>query len=91
MIYFVVQPAGKSSRLNLKGEDMKEFCDECRDERVRAGYSIRDVARETGYSHQAISAFETGKNLSVNIDVLLWYVRNTDIFRKRRKCGHDDT
>lgn len=85
MNYFVFQSAGKSSRLELKGEEMKTFCEECREEREKAGYSLRDVAKATGYTHQAISAFELGKNLSINIDILLWYVRNTDIFSKRRR------
>ena len=84
------QSAGESSRLELKGAAMKTFCEECREQRERAGYSLRDVAKATGYTHQAISAFELGKNLSVNIDILLWYVRNTDIFSKRRREGKNE-
>lgn len=84
------QSAGESSRLELKGAAMKTFYEECREQRERAGYSLRDVAKATGYTHQAISAFELGKNLSVNIDILLWYVRNTDIFSKRRREGKNE-
>ena len=60
------------------------FFEECRNAREERKISISEMARQTGYTHQAISAFETGKNLSINIDMLLWYLRNTHLFRNVR-------
>ena len=55
------------------------FWELCRIARKDKGYTITQISKETGYTHQNISAFETGKMLRVNLDILLWYIRNTDI------------
>ncbi len=55
------------------------FWELCRIARKDKGYTIMQISKETGYTHQNISAFETGKMLRVNMDILLWYIRNTDI------------
>lgn len=43
----------------------------CKEFRVERGYYQADVARDTGYSVENISAFETGRN--DNARILLWY------------------
>ena len=43
----------------------------CKEFRAKHGYYQRDVARDTGYSVENISAFETGRN--DNARILLWY------------------
>ena len=43
----------------------------CKEFRVEHGYYQIDVARDTGYSVENISAFETGRN--DNARILLWY------------------
>ena len=43
----------------------------CKQFRVDNGYYQSDVASETGYSVENISAFETGRN--DNAKILLWY------------------
>ena len=43
----------------------------CKEFRVEHGYYQADVAKDTGYSVENISAFETGRN--DNARILLWY------------------
>ena len=43
----------------------------CKKFRVEHGYYQADVAQDTGYSVENISAFETGRN--DNARILLWY------------------
>ena len=43
----------------------------CKQFRIERGYYQMDVAEETGYSVENISAFETGRN--DNARILLWY------------------
>lgn len=43
----------------------------CKKFRIERGYYQMDVAAETGYSVENISAFETGRN--DNARILLWY------------------
>lgn len=55
------------------------FWELCRTARKDKGFTVLEVANATGYTHQNISAFERGLMLRVNLDILLWYIRNTDI------------
>jgi transcriptional regulator with XRE-family HTH domain len=43
----------------------------CKEFRVERGYFQTDVAKDTGYSVENISSFETGRN--DNARILLWY------------------
>lgn len=43
----------------------------CKEFRIEHGYYQVDVARDTGYSVENISSFETGRN--DNARILLWY------------------
>lgn len=44
----------------------------CKTYRVGQGYKQLDIARDTGYSIENISAFECGRN--DNARILLWYL-----------------
>ena len=72
------------------------FWDLCRFARKEKGYSVKDVSKATGYTHQNISAFERGEMLRVNLDILLWYIRNTRIielvryYETKEKDGQND-
>ena len=72
------------------------FWELCRFARKEKGCSVKDVAKATGYTHQNISAFERGEMLRVNLDILLWYIRNTRIielvryYENKRKDGKHD-
>lgn len=55
-------------------ENLKDLGHACQLLRELLGASQVDVARETGYSKETVSAFETGRNN--NARVLLWYVRH---------------
>lgn len=45
----------------------------CKKYRVSLGFTQEDVARETGYSSENVSAFECGRN--DNARILLWYIK----------------
>lgn len=55
-------------------ENLKELGSACQRLRELLGASQIDIANETGYSKETISAFETGRNN--NARVLLWYIRH---------------
>ena len=50
---------------------LKDVGRRCKKFRVDHGYYQMDVAIETGYSVENVSAFETGRN--DNARILLWY------------------
>ena len=50
---------------------LREMGRRCKQFRVEHGYFQSDVAADTGYSVENISAFETGRN--DNARILLWY------------------
>lgn len=50
---------------------LKEVGRRCKKFRIEQGYCQFNVAAETGYSVENISAFETGRN--DNARILLWY------------------
>lgn len=50
---------------------LKDVGRRCKQFRVDRGYYQMDVATETGYSVENVSAFETGRN--DNARILLWY------------------
>ena len=50
---------------------LKDVGRRCKQFRVERGYYQTDVASETGYSVENVSAFETGRN--DNARILLWY------------------
>lgn len=62
-------------RFILKGNnymvDLKNLGLKCKEFRVSLGVLQSDVANDTGYSLENISAFETGRN--DNARILLWY------------------
>ena len=51
--------------------NLKQIGTVCQYHRRRLGYRQIDVAGETGYSSENISAFETGRN--DNCKILMWY------------------
>lgn len=51
--------------------DLREIGQKCKQYRMDRGYFQIDIARDTGYSVENISAFETGRN--DNARILLWY------------------
>lgn len=52
----------------------------CKKYRIEHGFYQSDVAKETGYSVENISSFETGRN--DNARILLWY------FAHGMQCWH---
>lgn len=50
---------------------LRDIGQRCKKFRIERGYYQIDVASETGYSVENISAFETGRN--DNARILLWY------------------
>lgn len=50
---------------------LREIGQRCKEYRIEQGYLQRDVARDTGYSSENVSSFETGRN--DNSRILLWY------------------
>ena len=52
----------------------------CKKYRIEHGFYQSDVAKETGYSVENISSFETGRN--DNARILLWY------FAHGMQCEH---
>lgn len=50
---------------------LREMGRRCKQFRIHRGYYQTDVASDTGYSVENISAFETGRN--DNAQILLWY------------------
>lgn len=50
---------------------LREMGQRCKQFRVEQGYYQTDVAKDTGYSVENISSFETGRN--DNARILLWY------------------
>ena len=50
---------------------LKDVGRRCKQFRIDSGYYQMDVATETGYSVENVSAFETGRN--DNARILLWY------------------
>ena len=61
----------------------------CKEFRVEHGYYQADVALDTGYSVENISAFETGRN--DNARILLWYfvhgMKSEHLFERGAKNG----
>lgn len=53
---------------------LQELGRRCKTFRNELGLLQSDVARETGYSVENISSFETGRN--DNARILLWYVKH---------------
>lgn len=51
-----------------------KICQECRKEKHKLQ---QEVAEDTGYSVENISAFENGRN--DNLKIFLWYICNTDL------------
>lgn len=51
--------------------NLKNLGKRCKQYRVDNGYLQLDVAKDTGYSTENVSAFETGRN--DNATILLWY------------------
>lgn len=54
--------------------ELKELAKKCKKYRQSIGKYQQDVAQETGYSVENISAFETGRN--DNLRIFLWYIDN---------------
>lgn len=54
--------------------EMKVIGKMCRELRMNKGMLQREVAADTHYSKENISAFENGRNR--NTDILMWYIRN---------------
>lgn len=52
--------------------DLKLLGKMCKKYRIEIGYLQSDVAKETGYTSENISSFETGRN--DNAKILLWYL-----------------
>lgn len=50
---------------------LREVGQRCKKYRIEHGFYQADVAKETGYSVENISSFETGRN--DNARILLWY------------------
>lgn len=50
---------------------LREMGQRCKKYRVEHGFYQADVAKDTGYSIENISSFETGRN--DNARILLWY------------------
>lgn len=50
---------------------LREMGQRCKKYRIDHGYYQTDVAKDTGYSVENISSFETGRN--DNARILLWY------------------
>lgn len=51
---------------------LKEIGERCKEHRERLGKCQYDVAHDTGYSKENVSAFETGRNN--NAIIFNWYV-----------------
>lgn len=51
---------------------LRELGQRCQAYRIDHGFYQMDVAKDTGYSVENISAFETGRN--DNARILLWYL-----------------
>lgn len=51
--------------------NLREMGQRCKQYRVDNGYYQIDVAKDTGYSVENISSFETGRN--DNARILMWY------------------
>lgn len=51
--------------------DLRVLCKRCQKFRIDNGFYQSQVALETGYSIENISAFECGRN--DNLRILLWY------------------
>lgn len=56
----------------MKISNTKEIGQRCKKFRERLGYYQSDVANQTGYSKENVSAFENGRN--DNVRIFLWYV-----------------
>ena len=56
----------------MKSNILKGVGAMCKQFRERQGYTQADVARQTGYSEQNVSSFETGR--TNNMILLLWYI-----------------
>lgn len=64
------------SRETMKGGNMVNLIElgkQCKAYRIEQGFYQVDVARDTGYSIENISAFETGRN--DNAKILMWYIQ----------------
>ena len=51
---------------------LREIGQRCKKYRIECGFYQMDVAKDTGYSVENISSFETGRN--DNAKILLWYL-----------------
>lgn len=67
---------------------LREIGRRCKQFRVEQGYYQTDVAADTGYSVENISAFETGRN--DNARILLWYfshgMKSEHLFEMEPPC-----
>ena len=58
----------------------------CREARIKEKISLRQAAKEMGYSAQAVSKFERGLTEHIHLDMLQWYAENTDVFEENGRC-----
>lgn len=54
--------------------DLKTLGNRCKQFRISMGVYQRDVAKDTGYSLENVSAFEAGRN--DNARIFLWYIQH---------------
>ena len=54
--------------------DLKTLGNRCKQHRISMGAYQRDVAKETGYSLENVSAFEAGRN--DNLRIFIWYIQH---------------
>lgn len=57
---------------------MLNLGEKCKKYRLLAKKSQGDVSRDTGYCQQTISNFECNRSNKLNLDLLEWYIKNTD-------------
>lgn len=66
---------------------LRDIGKSCKRYRIEHGFYQSDVAKETGYSTENISSFETGRN--DNARILLWYfthgMKTEHIFKEGAK------
>lgn len=70
---------------------LREIGQRCKKYRIEQGYLQRDVARDTGYSSENVSSFESGRN--DNSRILLWYFNHgmhvSDLYIRGVNNGKD--
>lgn len=65
---------------------LKDVARRCKEYRLTQGYYQIDVARDTGYSVENVSSFETGRN--DNARILLWYIAHGMTYDHIRGVKH---